>query len=73
MTCVAFWPGGRALTGHEDGSVVLWDLAAGAELKRFAQERSRVTAVAVSPDGHHAVAALANHLVYLYRLPPAGP
>ena len=35
MACTAFWPGGRALTGHSDGSVVLWDLENGAELWRF--------------------------------------
>jgi WD40 repeat protein len=70
MTCAALWPGGRALTGHEDGSLVLWDLAAGEEVKRFTHNGSRLTAVAISPDGHHAVAAVASHLVYLYRLPP---
>jgi hypothetical protein len=57
MTCAAFWPGGRALTGHANGDVVVWDLATGEEAKRFTDEASRVTAVAVSPDGYHALAA----------------
>jgi len=67
--CTAFWPGGRALTGDADGSVVLWDLATGKELKRFPHQGAQVTAVAISPDGHHALAALSDRLVYLYRLP----
>ncbi len=69
MLCTAFWPGGRALTGHADGSVVLWDLATGKEVTRFAHPGARVTAVAISPDGRQGLAALSDHLVYLYRLP----
>jgi serine/threonine protein kinase len=79
LVCAAFWPGGRALTGHADGDVVLWDLDTGKELARFPFKpppggpRVRgplVTAVAISPDGHHGLAALADGLVYLFRLPP---
>jgi hypothetical protein len=69
MICSDFWQGGRALTGHADGSVVLWDLATGSVLKRFTHPDAQVTAVAVSPDGHHAVAALSDNLVNLYQLP----
>jgi tRNA A-37 threonylcarbamoyl transferase component Bud32 len=72
MQCATFWLGGRALTGHAGGSVVLWDLEKGEAVKRFAHDGTAITAVAISPDGHHAVAALANHRVYLYRLPPPG-
>jgi WD40 repeat protein/tRNA A-37 threonylcarbamoyl transferase component Bud32 len=69
MMCCAFWQGGRALTGHADGSVVLWDLATGSELKRFTHPGAQVTAVAISPDGHHAMAALSDNLVDLCQLP----
>ncbi len=69
MVCSAFWPGGRALTGHLDGSAVLWDLATGEEIVRFPHPNAKVTAVAISPDGNHAVAALTDRHVYLYRLP----
>jgi serine/threonine protein kinase/WD40 repeat protein len=81
MTCATFWPGGRALTGHADGSVVLWDLETGQKVEGVPLEKpdpkktgfgraTGVTAVALSPDGHHGLAALGNSLVYLFRLPP---
>jgi serine/threonine protein kinase len=69
MLCASFWPGGRALTGHVDGSVVLWDLEQGQKLKRYAHKDVQITAVAISPDGHHALAAHSDRSVYLYRLP----
>jgi WD40 repeat protein len=69
MTCSAFWQGGRAWVGHADGSVVLWDLPTGSVLKSFTHPGAQVTAVAVSSDGHHAVAALSDNLVDLYQLP----
>jgi WD40 repeat protein len=81
MTCAAFWPGGRALTGHKDGSTALWDLNDGKSLAWFPHQPIRetknteVTAVAISPDGHHALAATRDGVVSLIRLPPpaSGP
>ncbi len=71
MLCVTFWRGGRALTGHKDGTVILWDLDKAEELKRFSHKNAAVTAVDISPDGCHAVSAVStDNLVYLYRLPP---
>jgi len=70
MSRCAFWPGGRALTGHVDGTVVLWDLREGKELTRFSHPNVQITALAISPDGHHALAAHSDRCVYLYRLPP---
>jgi serine/threonine-protein kinase len=75
MVCATFWPHGRALTGQSDGSVKLWDLNAGIEMVEFslrpAQARTAVTAVAISSDGRHGLAALADGVVYLFRLPSA--
>jgi WD40 repeat protein len=74
MSCVAFWPGGRALTGHMGGGVILWDLNSGKELAQFpyrgTARQVNVTAAAISPDGYHALAVLSDHQIYLYRLPP---
>jgi tRNA A-37 threonylcarbamoyl transferase component Bud32 len=69
MTCCAFWPGGRALTGHSDGNVVLWDLEQAKEIWRHTHTTGKATAAALSPDGNHAVTALSDRVVYLYRLP----
>jgi WD40 repeat protein len=73
MTCTAFWRGDRAVSGHDDGSVVVWDLSTGVELQRFEGKRAKTTAVAISPDGFNALAALSDGQVYLYRLPPPHP
>jgi WD40 repeat protein len=75
MTCATFWRR-RALTGHKDGSVALWDLDTGKLLKWFPHKAIRdakdteVAAAAISPDGHHALAAIRDGSVSLYRLPP---
>ncbi len=53
----------------------MWDLESGEVLKRFENKNTQVHAVAISPDGCHAIAVLsADHLVTLMRLPapPAG-
>ena len=72
LTAVAFWPWGRALTGQQDGGLVLWDLDTG-ERRRFkspSDQTTYATAVAISPDGHHALAAYTDRKIYLFRLPP---
>jgi WD40 repeat protein len=74
MTCFAFWPWGRALTGYRFGGMTLWNLDTGEALVEYPTPSGRaeamVAAVAISPDGHHALAALTDGVVYLYRLPP---
>jgi tRNA A-37 threonylcarbamoyl transferase component Bud32 len=72
MTRCAFWPGGRGVTGHADGSLVLWDLQHGKELHRFANPDAPITALAISPDGQQALSAHSDHRVFLYRLPSIG-
>jgi WD40 repeat protein len=57
---VAFLPDGRrALSGGLDATMRLWDLETGRELQQFKPERW-VWGVCASPDGHTALAALAN-------------
>ncbi len=74
MSTVAFWPWGRALTAHLDGGLKLWDLDTGEQLLRFKNPseaaHSFATALAISPDGYHALAAYNDAKVYLFRLPP---
>jgi WD40 repeat protein len=76
MISAAFWPWGRALTGHLDGGLLLWDMETGKELLHFkspsSQAQAYATALAISPDGHHAVGAYNDGYVYLFRLPPPG-
>jgi WD40 repeat protein len=73
ITCTALWPRGRALVGYGDGSFTLWDFQSRRE-ERFpspsTEAKARVSALAFSPDGHHALTVLTDGLVYLYRLPP---
>ncbi len=52
VRALAYAPDGKALAaGNEDGSVVLWDVAAGRELRRLAGHRREVNSVAFAPDG----------------------
>ena len=48
--------GSRAVTGGEDGAVIVWDLAAGTALHTLTGHRGQqVAAVAVTGDGSRAV------------------
>jgi uncharacterized protein YjbI with pentapeptide repeats len=38
-------------SGHDDGSIRLWEVTSGREVRRFRGHTSRVTSVAFSPDG----------------------
>src|SRR5262249_20807996 len=46
--------GSRALSGHEDGGVRVWDLENEEEVCRFERHRAAVTAVAFAPNGRTA-------------------
>ncbi len=53
---LAFSPDGRtALSGGSDHAVILWDLEAGSEIRRFEGHDGWVRTVAFSPDGDAAV------------------
>jgi WD40 repeat protein len=43
--------GKRALSGSDDGTVKLWDVDSGKELKTFHGHRDSANAVALSADG----------------------
>jgi WD40 repeat protein len=48
----AFSPDGRqALTGHDDGSVYLWDLETGQEVRRLEAGPGPINVLAFAPDG----------------------
>jgi serine/threonine protein kinase len=52
VLCLAFSRDGKqCVTGGADGSVRLWDVAGGIELKRSTGSKAPVHGVAVSPDG----------------------
>ena len=67
MLCAAFALNKRAVTGHVDGQVALWDLDTEKNIARFRNKGGRVNAVAISSDGSRALAALANGKVMYYK------
>ncbi len=75
MVGLAFWPWGRALVARLDGSLQLWDVDTGKKVGNRIESLSEnahsfATAMAISPDGHHALVGYNDSNLYLYRLPP---
>jgi mono/diheme cytochrome c family protein len=69
VLCVAMSADGkRALSGSEDKTVRLWDVANGTELRCLEGHTGEVLAVAFSPDGKHAVSAGQDRTVRLWDL-----
>lgn len=67
VLCVAISAnGGRALSGGEDRSVRLWDLADGRELQRFLGSTQEVSAVAFSADGRLAASSGGDRVLRLW-------
>ncbi|HEV3261739.1 MAG TPA: c-type cytochrome domain-containing protein [Gemmataceae bacterium] len=66
---VAFAPDGqRALSGGEDNTVRLWDVASGREIRSLEGHTDEVLAVAFSPDGKRALSGGADRTVRLWDL-----
>jgi WD40 repeat protein len=56
VTSVAFAPDGKtALSGGEDSTLRLWDLASGREIRTFVGHSGSVTSVAFALDGKTAL------------------
>jgi cytoskeletal protein RodZ len=57
-TRAAFSPDGKTLAvGNARGAVMVWDMAAGAEVRRFSNQSDAITAVAFAPNGRLLVAS----------------
>jgi WD40 repeat protein len=70
VTAVAFQPGTTLLaTGHDDGSVRVWDWLASKLLVELEGHRSPVSALAFSLDGKHLATAGEGKFILLWGLP----
>ena len=66
---VAFSPDGRtALSGSEDKTLKLWEIAAGNELRTFTGHSGPVLSVTFSPDGRTALSSSADETVRLWEV-----
>jgi WD40 repeat protein len=58
VTSVAFSPDGRfAVSGSNDGTARVWEVATGEEVRCLSAHRKKVNAVAFSPDGRRVLSA----------------
>jgi WD40 repeat protein len=67
VNSVAFSPDGKtALSGSDDASLILWDVASGEMLRRFEGHTEGVTRVAFSPDGETALSGSYDNSLILW-------
>ncbi|MCE9529905.1 MAG: hypothetical protein K8T89_01995 [Planctomycetes bacterium] len=68
--CVALSADGRtAAAGGKDGSLSLWDVKSGSQLKKWKAHAGDVTAVAFSPDDKHLVSTGSDLLGKIWEVP----
>jgi WD40 repeat protein/mono/diheme cytochrome c family protein len=69
VECVAFAPDGkRAVSGGDDRTLRLWDVATGKELRRFEGHRDAVVAAAFSADGRFIASGSRDRTVRLWNV-----
>jgi hypothetical protein len=69
VECVAVTPDGRyVLSGSDDRTVRVWELATGREVRRFTGHAGWVRSVAVTPDGKYVVSGSGDNTVRLWEL-----
>ncbi len=69
VTSVAIAPDGRtALSGSEDKTLKLWDLATGVELRTYTGHSDAVNSVAIAPDGRTALSGSEDKTLKLWDL-----
>jgi WD40 repeat protein len=70
VNAMALSPDGRRLlTGHDDKTVRLWDVASGKQIHSFTGHTGTVIAVAFSADGRRAISGGNDNTVRLWGLP----
>ena len=62
--------GSRVVTGSDDGSVRLWEIGTGKELRKLVDGGATVLAVAVTPDGQRIVAGSGDHIARVWSVEP---
>jgi WD40 repeat protein len=66
---VAVTPDGKyVVSGSDDKTVRLWDLATGKEVRKFTGHENFVLAVAVTPDGKYVISGSADKTVRVWEL-----
>ena len=66
---MAVTPGGsRVISGSEDHTLRVWDLAKGETTMMLKGHTSAVNAVAVTPDGHYVVSGSFDHTLRVWDL-----
>jgi WD40 repeat protein len=69
VECVAVTSDGRyVLSGSDDTTVRVWDLATGQEVRRFTGHAGWVNSIAVTPDGQYIVSGSGDKTVRLWDL-----